>query len=265
VLPFANLSADQENAFFTEGMQDDILTALAEVADLKVISRASVSSYIAGPHRNLRDIGHELGVGQVLEGSVRRAGDRVRVTVQLIDTRTNTHVWAETYDRNLADVFAIQTEIAQQIATQLQAKLSPTEKSAIEERPTDDLAAYDLYLRAKALWSGWTSNIKSRENLLEVASVLNQAVARDPDFFLAYCHLARTHDALYFSEGDRTPARLALAETAIAAAARLRPNSGRSIWCGRSISTAVIWIMMGPGPNLPSPSARYPITRRFSD
>ena len=226
VLPFANLSADQENAFFTEGMQDDILTALAKVADLKVISRTSVASYVAGSQRNLREIGQELGVSQILEGSVRRAGDKVRVTAQLIDTRTNMHLWAETYDRNLNDVFAIQTEIAQQIATQLQAKLSPVEKSAIEERPTEDLASYDLYLRAKALWRGWNTRTPDAKVLLEISEVLDQAITRDPKFFLAYCHLARVHDALYFPGGDRTPARLTLAETAIAAAARLRPDSG---------------------------------------
>jgi serine/threonine-protein kinase len=228
VLPFANLSADQENAFFTEGMQDDILTALAKVADLKVISRTSVASYVAGPQRNLREIGRELGVSQILEGSVRRVGDKVRVTVQLIDTRTNIHLWAESYDRNLGDVFAIQTEIAQQIATQLQAKLSPVEKSEIEARPTGDLAAYDLYLRAKALWRGWTAPIPDTAILSEIAKVLEQAIARDPQFFLAYCHLARVHDAIYFSGSDRTPSRLTLAETAIAAAARLRPGSGEA-------------------------------------
>ena len=124
VLPFANLSDDKENAFFTEGVQDDILTALAKFADLKVISRTSVASYVAGPHRNLREIGQELGVANVLEGSVRRAGGKVRVTAQLIEMRTNTHLWAETYDRELSDVFAIQSEIAQRIATALEAKLS---------------------------------------------------------------------------------------------------------------------------------------------
>jgi serine/threonine-protein kinase len=227
VLPFANLSADQENAFFTEGMQDDILTALAKVADLKVISRTSVAGYIAGSHRNLGEIGQELGVSQILEGSVRRAGDKVRVTVQLIDTRTNAHIWAETYDRNLADVFAIQTEIAQQIATQLQAKLSPAEKSALEERPTNDLIAYDFYLRAKALYLTAANNTsKARENFLEAASLLDQAVARSPQFFLAYSELARTHGALYFSGADHTVARLALADAAIASAKRLRPDSG---------------------------------------
>lgn len=226
VLPFANLSANQESAFFAEGVQDDILTAISRIAELKVISRASVASYIAGRPRDPRQIGQELGVSQIVEGSVRRAGDRVRVAVQLIDTRTNVQVWAETYDRTLADVFAIQMEIAQQIATQLQAKLSPTEQSALGERPTDDLVAYDLYLRARAIWGGWTSAIPAAETLLEAVGFLDQAVARDPQFFQAYCHLARVHDLVYFDGIDHLPARLSLAEAAIAAAERLRPNSG---------------------------------------
>src|SRR4051794_23201419 len=129
VLPFANLSDDKENAFFTEGVQDDILTALAKVADLKVISRTSVANYIAGPSRNLREIGRELGVAHILEGSVRREGSKVRVTAQLIEMETNTHLWAETYDRDLGNVFAIQSDIAQRIATSLKAKLAPEEKA----------------------------------------------------------------------------------------------------------------------------------------
>ena len=148
VLPFANLSADKENAFFTEGVQDDILTALAKFADLKVISRTSVASYVAGPHRNLREIGQELGVANVLEGSVRRAGGKVRVTAQLIEMRTNTHLWAETYDRDLADVFAIQSDIAQQIAAALKATLAPEEKARLAARPTTNSEAYVLYLTA---------------------------------------------------------------------------------------------------------------------
>jgi serine/threonine-protein kinase len=157
---------------------------------------------------------------------VQRVANRVRVSAQLIDARTDAHLWAETYDRDVADVFAIQTEIAQAIANQLQAKLSPAEKSAIEERPTKDLAAYDLYQRAYLLyWDAW-SNGPYAEGFFEAESLLDQAISRDPEFFLAYCQLARTHGALYFSGKDHTPARLALAEAAIAAAARLRPNSG---------------------------------------
>jgi TolB-like protein/Tfp pilus assembly protein PilF len=226
VLPFANLSADQENAFFAEGMQDDILTALAKVAELKVIARTSVMNYPVGAQRDLREIGQALAVAKILEGSVRRAGGKVRVTVQLIDTRTNTHVWAETYDRDLADVFAIQSEIARQIATQLQAKLSPNEKIAIEERPTHDLVAYDLYLRARVFYASGLSSSNGKESLEEAVRLLDQAVTRDPEFFLAYCQLARAHDLLYFLGADHTPTRLAAADSAIAAAVRLRPDSG---------------------------------------
>ena len=151
VLPFENLSANQENGFFADGVQDEILTDLAKVADLKVISRTSVINYRQTTGRNLGQIGQELGVAHVLEGSVQRAGNRVRVNAQLVDTRTDAHLWAQTYDRDLADVFAIQSEIATAIADQLQAKLSPREKAAIEQAPTADVTAFDLYSRAKTL------------------------------------------------------------------------------------------------------------------
>src|SRR5437016_1911393 len=148
VLPFENLSSDKENAYFTDGVQDEILTDLAKIADLKVISRTSVMLYQAGSPRNLREIGQQLGVAHILEGSVQRAGGKVRVNAQLIDARTDKHLWAKTYDRDLADVFAIETELAQLIANELQAKLSASEKASIEEKPTQDLAAYDFYVRA---------------------------------------------------------------------------------------------------------------------
>ena len=151
VLPFENLSSDKENAYFTDGVQDEILTDLAKIADLKVISRTSVMQYKSGAPRNLREIGQQLGVAHVVEGSVQRAANKVRVNAQLIDARTDAHLWAQTYDRDLADVFAIQSEIAKAIADQLQAKLSPNEKKAIEQPPTTDLAAFDLYSRAKSL------------------------------------------------------------------------------------------------------------------
>src|SRR4029077_20315547 len=151
VLPFENLSSDKENAYFTDGVQDEILTDLAKIADLKVISRTSVMQYKSGVARNLRKIGDELGVAHVVEGSVQRAANKVRVNAQLIDARNDAHLWAQTYDRDLADVFAIQSEIAKAIADQLQAKLSPNEKKAIEQPPTIDLAAFDLYSRAKSL------------------------------------------------------------------------------------------------------------------
>jgi len=151
VLPFDNLSRDPDNAFFTDGMQDEILTDLAKVADLKVISRSSVMQYKSEVARDLRKIGRELGVAHLLEGSVQRANNRVRVNAQLIDARNDAHLWAQTYDRDLADVFAIQSEIAKAIADQLQAKLSPKEKAAIEQPPTADVTAFDLYSRAKNL------------------------------------------------------------------------------------------------------------------
>jgi TolB-like protein len=151
VLPFENLSKNEENAFFADGVQDEILTNLSRIADLKVISRTSVMQYKSGVARNLREIGQQLGVAHLLEGSVQRAANKIRVNAQLIDARTDAHLWAQTYDRDLADVFAIQSEIAKAIAEQLQARLSPNEKAAIEKPPTADLAAFDLYTRAKTL------------------------------------------------------------------------------------------------------------------
>jgi tetratricopeptide (TPR) repeat protein len=163
-------------------------------------------------------------VAHVVEGSVQRAGNRVRVNAQLIDARTDRQLWGQTYDRELADVFAIQSEIATSIARQLQASLSSREKTAIEQAPTNDITAFDLYARAKVLLAG--SNAKA--SLLEAADLLNQAVARDPSFFKAYCLLASTHDRLYFFGDDHTPARLALAEAAIQEAFRLNPNAGEA-------------------------------------
>jgi len=228
VLPFENLSDDKENAYFTEGVGDEILTDLAKIADLKVISRTSVMQYNNSVSRNLREICEQLGVAHVLEGSVQRTGGRVRVSAQLIDARTDAHLWAEHYDRPLDDVFAIQSEVAQAIADQLNAKLSPAEKAAIKQRPTADLVAYDLYVRAEALRAATSFNAALKENLLEATRLLEQAIARDPTFFLAYCRLAEAHDLIYFFGSDHTPARLALANTAIQTALRLRPDSGEA-------------------------------------
>ncbi|PYK74740.1 MAG: hypothetical protein DME39_06275, partial [Verrucomicrobia bacterium] len=172
VLPFDNLSKEKENLYFADGVQDEILTDLARVADLKVISRTSTMQYKTGAPRNLREIGQQLGVTHVVEGSVQRAANRVRVNAQLIDARSDQQLWAQTYDRDLADVFAIQSEIATAIARQLQAKLSPREKNAIEQSPTDDIAAFDLYTRAKNV----LAIRNARTNLLEAADLLNQAV-----------------------------------------------------------------------------------------
>jgi TolB-like protein/class 3 adenylate cyclase/Tfp pilus assembly protein PilF len=228
VLPFENLSRDPDNAFFTDGVQDEILTDLARIADLKVISRSSVMQYKSGVPRNLREIGQVLGVAHLLEGSVQRAANRVRVNAQLIDARSDAHLWAQTYDRDLADVFAIQSEIAKAIADQLQAKLSPSEKSAIEQPPTADVTAFDLYSRAKTLLLSTSFSAIGRQKMLQAAELLNQAIARDPSFFLAQCQLAYTNDQLYFIGGDHTPARRALAEAAVEAAFRLRPDAGEA-------------------------------------
>src|SRR5881398_1034179 len=228
VLPFENLSDEKENAYFTEGVGDEILTDLAKIADLKVISRTSVMQYKSGISRNLREIGEQLGVAHVLEGSVQRIAARVRVTAQLIDARTDAHLWAEHYDRPLDDVFAIQSEVAQAIADQLKAKLSAAEKAAINQAPTTDLVAYDLYVRAEALRAATSFNARLKENLLEATRLLDQVIARDPTFFLAYCRLAEAHDLIYFFGSDHTPARLALAHAAIEAALRLRPDSGEA-------------------------------------
>jgi len=227
VLPFENLSEEKANAYFADGVQDEILTHLAKVADLKIISRISVMQYKSGVARNLREIGQQLGVANAVEGSVQRSGNRVRVNAQLVDTRTDTQIWGQTYDRDLADVFAIQSEIATAIADQLQAKLSPSEKSAIQRSPTGDITAFDLYTRANNLLLTSFSSA-ARAKLLEAADLLNQAIGRDPSFFQAYCQLAHTHDLIYFLGLDHTPARLASAEAAVQSAFRLRPDAGET-------------------------------------
>jgi len=229
VLPFENLSEEKQNEYFADGVQDEILTDLAKIADLKVISRTSVMQYKSGAPRNLREIGQQLGVAHVVEGSVQRAAKKVRVIAQLIDARTDAHLWAQTYDRDLADVFAIQSEIAKAIADQLQAKLSPNEKKAIEQPPTTDLAAFDLYSRAKSLLLAANFNATTEPDLRKAIELLDEAVKRDPSFFDAYCQLARAHEFVYAVSGsDHTPARLALAEAAVQAATRLRPDSAET-------------------------------------
>ena len=228
VLPFENFSGDKENAYFAEGVQDEILTDLAKVADLKVISRTSVMPYKNTATRNLREIAQQLGVAHVLEGSVQRAANQVRVTAQLIDARTDTHLWAERYDGDLADVFAIQSKIAKKIADQLQAKISPSEKAAIEKPPTTDVLAFDLYQRSKSLWAGVSNPILAREKLPEAVQLLNEAVARDPKFVLAWCLLSRVHCTFYWLGFDHSADRLELANAAVQAALRIQPDSGEA-------------------------------------
>ena len=228
VLPFENMSRDPDNAFFTDGVQDQILTALAKVADLKVISRTSVMQYKTGTQRNTREIGQQLGVAHLLEGTVQRAGNKVRVNAQLIDTRTDAHEWADNYDRPVDDVFAIQSEIAKAIADQLQAKLSPGEKAAIEQRPTSDVAAFDLYTRAKTLLLTTSFSALAAQSYFKAVDLLEQALTRDPSFFLAQCQLAYVHDNMYFLGIDHTPARLAAGDSAVNAAFKLRPDGGEA-------------------------------------
>src|SRR5262249_16618718 len=234
VLPFENLSEQKENAAFVDGLQDDILTKLAKVGDLKVISRTSVMDYRG--KRNLRQIGNDLRVSHVLEGSVRRTGTNLRLNAQLIDTRTDTHVGAKEYDRDLNDLFAVQSEIAQKVAQHLHAKLSASEKASVEERPTQDLIAYDFYARAVSMIYNVQVPVDSTadyplnadKTLFEAVDLLNKAVARDPNFFLAYCQLALVHDLVYDMEIDHTATRLALAQSAIDSAFRLRRDSGEA-------------------------------------
>jgi TolB-like protein/Tfp pilus assembly protein PilF len=227
VLPFSNLSGDQENAFFADGIQDEILANLAKVADLKVISRTSVMLYKAGAPRNVREIGRRLGVTYLLEGSVQRTKDRVRVTAQLIDSRSDDHQWGETYDRGLTDIFAIETEIAQTITRQLEAKLSPREQAAIESS-TRDVRAFDLYLRAKELIKNFHDADNWKETLLQAVRFLDEAIARDQNFALAYCWRTIAHDNLYWNGLDRTPARVDLAQASAEKALALVPDLGEA-------------------------------------
>ena len=228
VLPFENLSDDKQNTYFADGVQDQILTDLARVADLRVISHTTVRQYKSGEPRNMREIGRQLGVTHILEGSVQRAGDRLRIAAQLIDARTDSQIWAGTYDKTAADLFAIQTELAESIVAQLQAKLSPQQKAEIEQRPTQDLVAFELYLRAKQIVDSYTIAEDVRAALLSALQSLDQAIKRDPNFVSAYCYITRANDLLYFFDLDPTPNRILLAEAAVKAALRLRPDSAEA-------------------------------------
>lgn len=225
VLPFDNLSANPETAFFTDGVQDEILSNLAKVAGLKVISRTSVMQYKVIRARNLREIGRQLGVAHVLEGSVQRIENRIRVNAQLIDARTDAHLWAQTYDRDLADVFAIQSEIAGAIVDQLKVQLSPRERAALAQRTTTDLVAERLFVEAWQLVE-LGSNPDAKENLLHAVTLLDEALARDPQFLRAYGLLVTSHIDLYWQGFDHTPARLELARIAIEKAAAVNPDAG---------------------------------------
>src|SRR5882724_898512 len=227
VLPFESLSGDKDNTFFADGVYDGVSSKLAKLANLRVISHQSVARF-RGLH-NTYKIGRALNVPYVLEGSVRReAAGRIHLNTKLIDTRTNTQVWAEEYDRDLTDLFAIQSEIAQKVADNFFDKASSTEKAAIQEAPTTDLVAYDLYLRGKQLVDGISFSTRAKEDLLQAVRLLEQAVARDPSFVIAYDLLAGAHDRIYFLGFDHTEARLHLAEAAMQSIRRLSPESGET-------------------------------------
>jgi TolB-like protein/Flp pilus assembly protein TadD len=226
VLPFESLSENKSDTYFADGVQDEILSNVARISQLKVISRTSVMQYRADTKRDLRQIANALGVANILEGTVRRATNRVRITIELVDARTDQTIWSESYDRDLTDIFAIQSEVAQTIASKLTATLSPEEKKRIEAKPTENLEAYDLYLRGKELVLNTQVNAifgDVSESLREAVALLEQAVRLDPKFTLAYCASAEAHDILYHLV-DQTPERRALADAAVKNALRTQPD-----------------------------------------
>jgi TolB-like protein/predicted Zn-dependent protease len=225
VLPFENRSEDQANAYFADGIQDEILTRLSKIADLKVISRTSTQQYQSKP-ANLREIAKQLGVAVILEGSVQKAGDQVRVNVQLVNAQTDSHLWAETYDRKLIDIFLVESEIAKAIAESLQAKLTGGEQQALAVKPTNNSEAYDAYLRGLAL------ETRTSSSLLDVAKAVGfyeRAVQLDPAFALAWARLSRANAQTYFGGLDSTTARRDAAERSLNTAQKLQPNSPETL------------------------------------
>src|SRR5207248_1241566 len=211
--------------YFAEGIQDEILTRLSKIADLKVISRTSTQHYKSAPE-NVAEIAKQLGVTHILEGSVQKSGNAVRVNVQLINAATDSHVWADTFDRKLIDLFLVESEVAKAIAEQLRARFSPEERAAIESGPVRDLIAYELYREAKNIDDAIGLDSKAAEHLAEAERLLKRALSRDPALFMAYCLLARVEDEIYFFGIDRTAPRLAEAEAAINSARQLQPGAG---------------------------------------
>ncbi len=226
VLPFENLSDDKENSYFAAGVHDDVLSSLARIADLKVISRTSVQQF-QGSGRNLREIGLALGVAHVLEGTARRVGNRVRVNAQLIDARTDAHIWAETFDREITDLFALQSELAERITEALRANLSPAEKTSLHEHPTRDVTAYELFLRARELFH-WAGSGDSHDNGSQALRLIDEAVSRDPQFAGAYALASRLHSELFWFGYDKTPQRLEKAKAAAEAALKIHPELGEA-------------------------------------
>jgi len=226
VLPFESLSDERSDAYFADGMQAEILRDLVKIADLKVISRPSVARYHDLANLDLGQVASALGARYFLEGSVQRANDRIRVQVQLLNAVTGAQAWAEHYDQQLSDVFAIQSEIAEKIVTQLQARFTPEEKAEIEVLPTQDIPAYASYVKANDIIDRVIYDSNLVEDLREAERLLDQATVRDPKFFLAFCRLAYVHDQLYFNSLDHTDARLAQAKAALDKARELQPEAG---------------------------------------
>jgi len=224
VLPFENLSRDPDNAYFAEGIQQEILTRLASIAGLKVISRTSTQHYQSKP-RNLREIAKQLGVANILEGSVQKVADQIRVNVQLINAQTDSHLWAESYDRKLTDIFGVESEIAKRIAESLQAKLTGREEQALAVKPTNNPEAYDAYLRGRAFEARISFSTDAQR---KATGFFERAVQLDPDFAIAWARLSRADAYLYFA-GDTTPARRDAAKAALENAQSLEPNSPETL------------------------------------
>ena len=216
-MPLENLSEEKENAYFADGIQDELLSNLAKIKDLKVISRTSVMQYKSGITRNLKEIAQQLGVSNVVEGSVRRSGNHIRVSVQLIDALTDRHIWSQNYDRTLADSLALQGELATEIAASVGATLSPQEKARLQAKPTNNPAAYDAYLRARA-FPGW---LAIQEGAIRS---FQEAVKLDPNFVLAWAYLSCAQSLSYWVGTDPSPERLAAAKDSLDRARALDPN-----------------------------------------
>jgi TolB-like protein/Tfp pilus assembly protein PilF len=227
VLPFENLSDEKQNAYLAVGLVDEILTDLTKVADLKVICRTSVMQYTSGEGQDVRKIAAALGVAHILMGSVQRVGSHLRVHAQLVDGMTAAQTWAESYDRAVTDIFAVESDLAQAMVAQLHAKLSPAEKAEIATGPTSDLEAFELYTQARELHAS-SVVAQGEEKRLQAIALLEQATKRDPQFLRAYCTLVRIHSEIYLLGMDHTEARLRLAEAALQDAARLKPEAGEA-------------------------------------
>ena len=245
VLPFENLSRDPDNAYFADGIQEEILTRLAGIADLKVISRTSTQQYQSKPG-NLAEIAKQLGVANILEGSVQKAGDQVRVNVQLVNAQTDSHLWAETYDRKLTDIFGVESEIAKGIAESLQAKLTGREEQALAVKPTNNPEAYDAYLRGLAFDARYSSHLDHVLDAEKAIGFYERAVQLDPNFVVAWARLSRLSSLVYLNRYDTaTGARGDAAKRALENAQKLEPNSPETLL---ALGYYQYWVLSDYGP-----------------